>query len=312
MKSPWLITLKNVGLVVVGTLILAFGTAVFIIPFDLVVGGISSLAILIHKVIPADILSIDLLITIITWTLFFIGLLTLGKSFAAKTLISAIVYPVGITIFSKLVDPDVLNGVFCLSQTQHSETAILLAALFGGVLIGAGCALTFLGGGSTGGVDILAFLICKIFKRLRSSVVIFCIDAITITLGLFIIQDLVISLLGITSAFISALVVDKLFLGGSQAFIAQIVSDQYELINTAVAEKLDRTTSIIDIEGGYTRQNKKLLMVSFSMSQYNELIGIINNCDRNAFVTVHRAHEVYGLDWTWTLSDREQEAQKNQ
>lgn len=312
MKSPWLITLKNVGLVVVGTLILAFGTAVFIIPFDLVVGGISSLAILIHKVIPADLLSIDLLITIITWTLFFIGLLTLGKSFAAKTLISAIVYPVGITIFSKLVDPDVLNGVFCLSQTQHSETAILLAALFGGVLIGAGCALTFLGGGSTGGVDILAFLICKIFKRLRSSVVIFCIDAITITLGLFIIQDLVISLLGITSAFISALVVDKLFLGGSQAFIAQIVSDQYELINTAVAEKLDRTTSIIDIEGGYTRQNKKLLMVSFSMSQYNELIGIVNNCDRNAFVTVHRAHEVYGLDWTWTLSDREQEAQKNQ
>ena len=53
-------------------------------------------------------------------------------------------------------------------------------------------------------------------------------------------------------------------------------------------------------------------MVSFSMSQYNELIGIVNNCDRNAFVTVHRAHEVYGLDWTWTLSDREQEAQKNQ
>ncbi len=307
MKAPWLITLKNIGLVVIGTLILAFGTAVFIIPFDLVVGGISSLAIIIHKLLPADLMSIDLLITIITWTLFFIGLLFLGKSFAAKTLISAIVYPVGIMIFSKLVDPNVLNGIFCLNQTQHAETAILLAALFGGVLIGAGCALTFLGGGSTGGVDILAFLICKGFKRLRSSIVIFCIDAITITLGLFVIKDLVISLLGITSAFISALVVDKLFLGGSQAFIGQIISEQYEAINTAIAEKLDRTTSIIDIEGGYTRQNKKLLMVSFSMSQYNELINIINSCDRNAFVTVHRAHEVYGLDWTWTLSDREKE-----
>lgn len=307
MKTPWLKTLKNIGLVVIGTLILALGTALFIIPFDLVVGGISSLAIIIHKLLPAGLIGIDLLITIITWSLFFVGLISLGKAFAAKTLISAIVYPIGIMVFSKLVDPDVLNGIFYLAQTQHSETAILLGALFGGVLIGAGCALTFLGGGSTGGVDILAFLICKIFKRLRSSVVIFCIDAVTITLGLFVIKDLVISLLGITSAFISALVVDKLFLGGSQAFIGQIISNQYDKINDAIAEKLERTTSIVDIEGGYSHEQKKLLMVSFSMNQYNELINIINHYDRNAFVTVHRAHEVYGLDWTWTLSDREKE-----
>ena len=176
--------LKNMGLVVVGTLILAFGTALFILPFDLVCGGISSIAIILNNLLSVDFISIDTLITLITWTLFFIGLIFLGKNFALKTLISTIVYPIGISLFSKLYDPQFMNGIFCIDQSQYSEIAILLAALFGGVLVGAGCALTFLGGGSTGGVDIFASLICKIFKKLRSSVVIFCIDAITIALGL--------------------------------------------------------------------------------------------------------------------------------
>ncbi len=304
MKTSWLKTLKNVSLVLIGTIILAFGTALFILPFDLVVGGISGLAIIVHKLLPAGLVSIDLLITIFIWTLFVIGWIFLGKSFAIKTLISTIVYPSGISLFNQLVSSNVFGGIFNIHQTAHAETAVLLAALFGGVLIGTGCALTFLGGGSTGGMDILVFLICKIFKRLRSSVVIFCMDAATILLGLFVLQDLVISLLGITSAFISAFVVDKLFLGGSQAFIGQIISEKYEDINRSIAEKLGRTTSIIDMEGGYTHQHKKLLMVSFSMNQYHELIHIVNHYDRSAFVTVHRAHEVYGLDWTWILENK--------
>lgn len=290
---------KNFLLVVAGTLILALGTALFIIPFDLVVGGISSIAILLNRLLNIPFLTTDLLITIVTWVLFFIGLFALGKQFALKTLISSIVYPLGVSLFSGLTDPDVLNGMFCLSQSQYSEIAILLAALFGGVLVGTGCALTFLGGGSTGGVDIFAFIICKLFKKARSSVVIFLIDALTISLGLFVFRDLVISLLGITSAFISAMVVDKIFLGESKAFIAQIVSDQYAEINRLIAERLERTTSIIDIEGGYSGKNKRMLMISFTMNQYNELINIINQTDKTAFVTIHRAHEINGEGWTW-------------
>ena len=291
--------LKNMLLVVAGTLILAFGTALFILPFDLVVGGISSIVIIINNLLGVSFLSIDTLITIITWALFFIGLIFLGKNFAFKTLISTIVYPVGISLFSKMYDPQFMNGIFCIDQSQYSEIAILLAALFGGVLIGTGCALTFLGGGSTGGVDIFAFIICKIFKKFRSSVVIFCIDAITISVGLFVIQDLVVSLLGISSALICAVAVDKIFLGGSKAFIAQIVSDQYEAINEEIAQKLERTTSIMDIQGGYSGEKKKLLMTSFTMNQYNELLNIVNQYDKKAFVTVHQAHEINGEGWTW-------------
>ncbi|MBQ6874886.1 MAG: YitT family protein [Lachnospiraceae bacterium] len=290
--------LKNILLSVAGALILAFGVALFIIPFDLVVGGVSGIAIILSHLLPVPFLTTDLLITVITWGLFFLGLIFLGRDFALKTLISTIVYPLGISVFSRLTDPDVMNGMFSLSKSAYSEIAILLAVIFGGVLIGTGCALTFLGGGSTGGVDVLAFIICKKMHKIRSSTVIFIIDVSAILLGFIVFNDLVISLLGITSAFITAMVIDKLFLGESNAFIAQIISDHYREINQLIAAKLRRTTSIIDIEGGYSGKAKKMLMISFTMNQYHDLFNIINQIDSTAFVTIHRAHEINGKGWT--------------
>ena len=103
---------KNLLLVVVGTLILAFSTAVFLIPYDLIAGGVSGIAIVIDHVIPdsVEFITIDLIITALTWILYFVGLVALGKSFALKTLVSAIVYPPAIALFMRLSSPDVLGG----------------------------------------------------------------------------------------------------------------------------------------------------------------------------------------------------------
>lgn len=290
--------LKNISFIILGTLTLSFGTAVFIIPFNLVVGGVSSLAIILDKLITADFITVNLLVTVITWTLFFIGLLCLGKNFAFKTLISSIVYPIGISAFSKLVDPNVMNGLFYIQGTQYSDIAILIAALFGGVLVGAGCAVTFVGGGSTGGMDILSFIICRFVKKLRSSVVIFMLDSATIILGMLVLKDLVITLLGIISAFVSALMVDKIFVGGSKAIIAQVISNDYEEINREIISRLERTTTLVNVKGGYSGTKKEMLIVSLTMNQYAELMSIINSIDKNAFVTVHKAYEINGEGWT--------------
>lgn len=289
--------LWNLFLVIAGTVILALGTGIFIVPFDLVTGGVSGISIVLEKLLPFA-LSVDFYIAVITWLLFFLGLLTLGRSFALKTLVSAIVYPPVLSLSLKLVDPNVLGGFFYLEGSSYQDISILLAAIFGGIFVGAGCAITFLGGGSTGGTDILAFMICKVFKRLKSSVVIFVIDALVVVLGMFAINDLVISLLGISSAFICALVVDYVFLGSSKAFVAQIISNQYEQINQEVIGRLDRTTTIWEAEGGYSRHPKKVVMVSFTMNEYSELLNIIQHVDRNAFVTISSAHEINGEGWT--------------
>lgn len=297
-KTEWKRFFKNIILVVAGTFVLSFGTAVFIIPFELVSGGVSGFSIILNHIIPIEFFTVDRLVTILTWLLFFLGWLVMGKSFALKTLISAVVYPIGVSLFMRLSDPSVLGGFLNLGTSQYSDIAVLLAALFGGLCVGAGCAITFLGGGSTGGVDVLAFLLCKVFRRLKSSVAFFIVDATAVVLGMFVIGDLVVSLLGIISAFLAAVMVDKVFLGGNSAFIAQIVTEHYDAVNRAVIEQMDRTTTILDAKGGYSGHEKKIVMVSFTVRQYSELLSIINKEDKNAFVTIYRAHEVNGEGWT--------------
>ena len=297
-KADLLKSAKHIALIIVGTLILALGTSLFMLPYDLVTGGISGYAIVLSQIIPPEILTVEVIITILTWVTFFLGLIFLGKTFAMKTLVSTIVYPIGVAIFSNITNPEFMGGFFNLQLSQHSGVGVLLAALFSGVLIGFGCALTFLGGGSTGGVDVIAFIACKIFKKLRSSVAIFVVDASAVLFGMFVIGDFVLSLLGIMSAFVAALVVDKVFIGGSKAFVAHIITDKHDEINKQVIEKLDRTTTVIDVVGGYSGATKKMLMVSFSMNEYSELISIITTNDREAFLTVNQAHEIHGEGWT--------------
>ena len=291
---------RNILLVVLGTLILAFGTAVFLLPFDLVAGGMSGLAIVIDELVPFDdILTVDVIITILTWVLFFLGLFFFGKDFAAKTLISAIVYPIGTSLFLKLTEPDVLGGLFCLKASEYTELPLILAATVGGALVGIGCAITFFSGGSTGGTDILAFLLCKIFKRLKSSTAMFLTDVTIVLLGVFSMQNLVISLLGVVSAMIIAIMIDKIFLGGSAAFVAQIVTDYGEELNRAIIEEAGRTTTIFEVRGGYSGKDKKMLTITFSMRHYTLLMNIVHRVDPAAFVTVWRAHEIRGEGWTW-------------
>ncbi len=295
MKKDFLNAITNIGLVVAGTLILSFAVAVFILPYNLVVGGMSGLALILHRLIPSDFLTLDLWIALLTWSLFFLGLLLLGKDFAGKTLIATVIYPIGVSLFSKLVRPDLWGGFFLLRPAQ---SALLPAALFGGLLMGVGCALTFRGGGSTGGSDIIAFTLCKYFKRLRSSHALFAIDAVTILLGMMVLKDFTLSLLGILSAFLSALVVDKLFLGASRAFIAQIVSNRQETINQAVITRLRRTTTILPAKGGYSGEEKTMLQISFTLREYATLLAILRETDPHAFITILRAHEINGEGWT--------------
>ena len=295
--------IKHFFFVMVGTGILAFGTAVFLVPYELVTGGVSGISIVLNAFFE-DVFSMslgeDFFITLLTWGLFALGWIFLGKNFAAKTLISTIFYPIMYVWCSYLVDPElnVLHGYFIIQNSPYHDIAVLLAATLGGACVGVGCAIAFKGGGSTGGVDVLALLASKMFKRIKSSHIIFAIDAIIVILGVFIIDDMVLSLLGIVSAFICALMIDKVFLGNDGAYIAQIVSQEYDIISKGIIKQLDRTATIVDVVGAYSKEPKKMLIVSFSMREYADLINIINHADPDAFLTISRAYKNHGEGWT--------------
>jgi uncharacterized membrane-anchored protein YitT (DUF2179 family) len=264
---------------------------------NIVSGGIPGLAIVLKFLLPFEFITVDILVFALTWGLFFMGLIVLGKAFALKTLISTIIYPPAVSLFMRLVDPEVLGGFFYLAGNEYSDLAVIISACMGGVFVGLGCALTFIGGGSTGGLDIFAFSLCKFFPKLKSSVVIFAVDATVVILGVVAIKNLIILLLGILSAFIAAMMIDKVFIGGRSAFVAHIVTDKHEEINEEIISRLDRTTTSMKVSGGFSREGKTMLMISFSMSQYAEMLAIVSKHDPKAFVVIHRAHAINGEGW---------------
>jgi uncharacterized membrane-anchored protein YitT (DUF2179 family) len=288
--------LKNIALVIIGTLVLSFGTSVFILPNELIIGGMSGMGIILAGIIPLEVFTPELIITILTWLIFFLGFIVLGRNFALKTLVSTFVYPLGLSLFAIFRSEDFLDGFFVINSA--SETQLLLSSIFGGIIIGLGCAITFIGGGSTGGTDILGFIVCKLFPKVKSSLAIGIIDGLIVLLGMFFTGSLIRTLIGIFAVVMSTTMIDKVFIGSSRAFVAYIITERSDAVTKEIIDRMNRTTTVLNATGGFSGREQRLVMVSFSIREYSELIALINRTDKNAFVTIHRAHEVNGEGWT--------------
>lgn len=301
-------TLKNSIYVIIGSIILAIGVGLFVKPFSLVTGGVSGFSIALATYFEGLLMvgevdmTMELFTTVITWLLFLVGFIFLGKAFAIKTLLSSAIFtltlPV-VTYYSEVGFNGFLDITTYSSAMVEKDYALaIISAVFAGVVIGFGCALTFRGGGSTGGFDVIALIIEKYVRGAKKSVLVFVFDAGVVLFGAFALNDLVMTLLGVTSAFVNAIVIDKCFIGEKRAFIANIISDKSEEIRRAIISKIDRTCTLIDAVGGFTGDKREMIMVSFTMPEYASLITTIKSIDKNAFVTIHRAHEIDGEGFT--------------
>lgn len=283
--KDWKKTLLHLFLVIAGSVILGLGTGILLVPYNIITGGLSGIGIILNKTLGWN---VELVVAVLTWLFFFMGLIFLGKKFAFQTLCSTIVYPIALSLGVFLQ-----NNIEFLQLVKTNEVHRLLAAVFGGVFVGAGCAITFLGGGSTGGVDIPALMAQK-YLKIKCSIMTFAIDATIIIVGLVINKDLIFAMIGILSAVIAAVMVDKIFLGGTSAYIATIISKKYEEINNFILDKLERGTTIIDVEGGYSKEESRMIQVAFVANEYAILQEGVSLIDPKAFMTVCRANEVMG------------------
>ena len=290
-------------MVLASAFILALAVELFIANFGLVSGGVTGISIVLERIFlnVAPGLDAEFWITLLTWIFFFLGLIFVGKAFAAKTLLFTIVYPLCLHLIEWFLGLEFFGDYFTKISDTSGETyqiGLILAAVVGGAMVGLAIAIAFMADSSTGGVDIISYAICKFFPKIKLSHVTLLIDACIVISGMFIIQNFVISLLGIISAAVTSFMIDKVFLGGSRAFIAQIVSEKHEDIRNAIRDEMDRTSTIFDCIGGYSGEDKKMLMVSFTMSQYAQIMSILDRIDPKCFVTVHRAHEIGGLGFS--------------
>lgn len=291
----------NYTAVVLGTFILSFGAVIFLAKSELVSGGVSGIAIIIQHFVNVNIY--DYLVAGLTLLFWFMGLAFLGKVFAFRTLLSSILY-IGFTFmlvrvpfFDNLANQ--FAGLTSESGTQVGN--LILCGIFGGVFVGGGVALTFLGGGSTGGVDVIQLLIGKYFK-VKESISSFVIDASIIIAGMFAIQipgnadsmEWTKALCGILSAFVTAALIEVVYIRNQTSYQVDIISDRWEEISKYAQETLDRGCTIIHAQGGYKGEERIILRVVFDKSQYDKIRNYIAEIDPRAFVTFTQTNAVYG------------------
>lgn len=268
--------LKELLIIAFGNFLLAVSVQYFILPFNILTGGVAGVAVAISPFIPV---SQQIIIDILVVGLFLLGWMVLGKEFAIKTFLSSILYPIFVSIL----------GFFPYTL----DISPLLASIYSGILAGFGIGIVLREGASTGGMDIPP-LILNYYTGIETSKFILLVDGLTCVLGLL--NYPVESLLnGLISVFLSSMVINKIEVAhGSDSLSVQIISSKWEEINKEVLKKINRGVSIVDVKGGYTMKTHKMLMVIIDKREYSTLLDILDTIDKSAFVITNPVQSVHG------------------
>ncbi len=272
---------KDIIWVVAGNAVLALAVSMFILPYDILSGGVAGIAVALQPLIP---LPVTLMVNLLVVGLFILGACFLGKEFAMKTILSSLIYPVFLTFFS--------------GRVPMLDLDPILASLYGGLLGGMGVGMALRTGASTGGMDIPPLIVHKL-THIEIAKLVLITDALTVLLGAFT-YGLEAVLIGFVSVWASSVAIDKMLMfGGQQAKAIQIISDQYEQIIERIHSELDRGTTLIEAQGGYTHEKRKIVLVVITKNQYPALMEMVTAIDKEAFVIANDTHEVKGFGFSF-------------
>ncbi len=304
--------LKNMALVIIGAFLLALGTEFFFVPLNIIGGGVSSLAMILHSLPGFDVISVETYILIINWGFFFIGLLALGLKYSLKTLVVSIAYPLFILLIDWIIDSVSQNffninvsmvdgftmGNVVIDKNGAMVISYLVGAVLGAFLNGVGVALALSGGGSSGGTDVIVLLLHK-YLHINVGTGSFLSDFTIIMIGFFVnSMNILPTLVGVMAAFLLSVTLDKVYLSRSQYYMAFIVSKKWKEINKYILDEVGRGTTFIKAQGGFSGNETMLLEVCFDQHDYSQIESIINKIDPSAFVSVMRTQEIVGYGFT--------------
>lgn len=172
---------------------------------------------------------------------------------------------------------------------------VILAAIFGGVLTGAGLSLIFLRGGTTGGTDVLAIMITKRLKNLSIGQIILAIDCLIIAAAALVYRNIESALYSGISLFVTTKIIDAVLYGLDRGKLIFIITEKQKLISDAISQSLKRGTTIINAYGSYTGKSNCIVMCAIRRNETANAREVIQKCDPNAFVIIGDAHEIIGL-----------------
>ena len=271
--------LRDVSLLLIGSLIYGIGIYMFVVPANIAPGGASGIALMVNFVtgLPVGTLTLVLNVPLLILAWFY-----LSKKFAVSTAICTAVCSF------------VLDFVVPLFIPVYAGDR-LLCSLYGGVLVGAGMALIFIAGSTTGGTDILGYILQKKRPHMSIGRALMIVDGIILAASIFVFGNIEAALFGLISLYVQTKVIDAIIYGGEVGSMATIVTSNPDEITEKVISELDRTATLLPAKGAYSRKDTNVLLCTVRKSQFSRLKKIVYDADPNAFVMVTDTSEVFGL-----------------
>ena len=170
----------------------------------------------------------------------------------------------------------------------------LLAAVAGGAISGLGVGLLFLRGISTGGTDLLTLLLRRAFPNVRSGVMLLIIDASVVAIAVMIFREIEVALYSTIAIVTSSKVIDALAQGVDYAKVIYIITARGSEVSRVLNEQMDRGTTILPAQGGYTGEDKQLIITVTRRNVLAQTLKLIKQTDPAAFTYVTDSTEVHG------------------
>ncbi len=274
-----LMLVRDYLLIMIGAVCIAVSIDLFLVPNEVVTGGVSGVAIIlnntVHTPVGFTVLAMNVPLLLAGWR--FLG----GLVFGIRTVVATIILSIAIDALAPVIGR--------LVQAPHEP---LLYTLYGGVLDGVGVGLVFRARGTTGGVDIVARFLQR-WRGIPMGQSLFAMNLIVFAGAAYLFSfDKV--LYALIVAFVSARVVDVVLEGFSYAQQALIISDSPEVIQGRILAELGRGVTVLEGQGGYTGGNRTVLLTVVARSEISVLKAMIGEADPHAFVIMGNVAEVIG------------------
>lgn len=270
--------LKDYALIVLGTFLAALSLPLFFLPYDIAPGGISGISTVLASVLP---LSVGLISFVLNVPLFLIGWRTVGWRFAVRSFIA-------MSLMSLFID---------LVPVRDVSGNVMLASVFGGVLLGVGLGLVVRAGATTGGTDMAAKMIHSRVAFLPIAAILFLIDGLVVAVAALAF-GLQAALWALIALFVSSQAMDSVIKGFNTAMQFMIISRDSAEIVRRIHTEIDRGCTRLMAEGTYSRLPVGTLLCVVSRTEAPRLKKLVAEVDPQAFVTVCNVHEVLGEGFT--------------
>lgn len=292
--------LKEFFFINIGVFLMAAAYSLLLDPNNIVIGGVGGIATIMKDITG---ISSSLFIFILNGVLLIVALIFVDRSFFLKTIYASLIYPVYSYLCELLYKnflssslPNILKFQIDnpnLDTNIASAGAYLVVVIFGAVITGFGLGLAIRNGSSTGGVDIIQKILLK-YCKIPFSVSLIIIDgSIVFASGIYFHNAFVI-LYGAIFIFVSGYVMDSIIFSGFNARCVNIVTTKPEEIKEQIFKILGRGITIVAAKGGYTGNDKTILVCVMHNQEFYKMKEIIRSIDEKAFIYITRASEVHG------------------